>query len=153
MSLILFVFCRQQGLSKTPDALLTVPMGVLSPEGKACIVNWIDSKAMFGDPITHKKNSEQYLGYINRFGPGLVIYWFDFLEEEKQSETRSYRHVDKEKNPLSAEAIFDLLTDAPSESTGPITDRDILVMSTFPTQFISPGSTTVCRTAPLNCCD
>lgn len=64
------------------------------------IINWIESKALFGDEDAHrdyKKN--QYLSYWNRypkvnsfedfkckfvelfrFGPGLVIYWFGYLE-------------------------------------------------------------------------
>ena len=48
--------------------------------GTTHIVNWIDSKAMFGDPVTHASNREQMLGYVNRFGPGMVVYWHDFVD-------------------------------------------------------------------------
>lgn len=71
---------RQRGLSKTPDALLTIPFGVYDAQGTFHIVNWIDSKAMFGDQETHEgDNVAQLQGYVHRFGPGMVIYWFGYL--------------------------------------------------------------------------
>ena len=46
------------------------------------VVNWIDSKATFGDARLHRvQSAEQYQRYINRFGPGLVIYWHGFLAD------------------------------------------------------------------------
>eukprot|EP00823_Brevimastigomonas_motovehiculus_P005500 TRINITY_DN4063_c0_g1_i1.p1 TRINITY_DN4063_c0_g1~~TRINITY_DN4063_c0_g1_i1.p1 ORF type:complete len:405 (-),score=104.16 TRINITY_DN4063_c0_g1_i1:367-1581(-) len=66
---------KTQGVAKTPDILLRVPIAV---DGR--IVNWIDSKAMFGDPATHSTHFKQTRGYVNRFGSGLVIYWFDFVD-------------------------------------------------------------------------
>ena len=61
---------------------LVVPIGVRRPSGELRLVHWIDSKAMFGDPHTHlRENLPQLQSYVNRFGPGLVIYWFDFCEE------------------------------------------------------------------------
>ena len=46
------------------------------------VVNWIDSKATFGDARLHRaQGTEQYQRYVNRFGPGLVIYWHGFLAE------------------------------------------------------------------------
>eukprot|EP00698_Gefionella_okellyi_P020278 TRINITY_DN6349_c0_g1_i1.p1 TRINITY_DN6349_c0_g1~~TRINITY_DN6349_c0_g1_i1.p1 ORF type:complete len:307 (-),score=65.23 TRINITY_DN6349_c0_g1_i1:92-1012(-) len=67
---------RSLGYPLTPDALLEVPIAV---QGR--IVHWIDSKATFGDEYSHKQNLEQMLRYFNRYGPGMVIYWFDFVEE------------------------------------------------------------------------
>jgi hypothetical protein len=69
---------REKGLSKTPDVRLLLPIGVPDPEsGELRVVNWIDSKAMFGDRHTHEtENASQLQGYVNRYGPGMVIYWF-----------------------------------------------------------------------------
>lgn len=41
------------------------------------MISWIDSKAMFGDAHTHNTDIvSQAEGYIHRFGPGLILYWF-----------------------------------------------------------------------------
>ncbi|TMW63689.1 hypothetical protein Poli38472_002630 [Pythium oligandrum] len=68
---------REKGLSKTPDVRLVLPIGVRDKEGELHVVHWIDSKAMFGDRHTHEtENASQLQGYVNRYGPGMVIYWF-----------------------------------------------------------------------------
>lgn len=73
--------CSSKGWAKTPDVKLKLPIGVVDGAGKARVVNWIDSKAMFGDPDTHfAQNGDQLRGYVNRFGPGLVLYWFGCVE-------------------------------------------------------------------------
>ena len=62
---------------KTPDALLKVPIAV---HGR--VVSWIDSKATFCDVKSHARLLKgQYESYVNRFGPGLVIYWHGYLKE------------------------------------------------------------------------
>ena len=45
-----------------------------------CLVNWIDSKAMFADETTFREHIIQYKAYNNRYGKGLVIYWFGFVD-------------------------------------------------------------------------
>jgi hypothetical protein len=66
---------RLRGDAKTPDALLPVPLLV-----RGRVVNWIDSKATFGDPSTHAEYRTQFASYLHRFDAGLVIYWFGFDE-------------------------------------------------------------------------
>lgn len=68
---------RQQGYAKTPDAILLEPIAI-----DGSIVRWIESKAWFGDPTGHQEAlKEQFFPYVNRFGPGMVIYWHGFVDE------------------------------------------------------------------------
>ena len=68
---------RAEGHAKTPDIKLELPIAV-----RGRIVNWIDSKASFCDPLVHvEKGTEQFQGYVNRFGPGMVIYWLGVIDE------------------------------------------------------------------------
>lgn len=70
---------RDLGMSKTPDVKLVVPVGLAGPDGELREINWIDSKAMFGSDSVHESNASQLDSYVNRFGPGAVIYWVSFL--------------------------------------------------------------------------
>eukprot|EP00948_MAST-09A_sp_MAST-9A-sp1_P003886 g3886.t1 len=97
---------RKRGISKTPDILLQIPvLYSTSPQSmgdnrnssqkdnaiqlnhgeseqiKSTAIYWIDSKAMFGDPsIFQHEHKSQLQSYVNRFGPGLVIYWFGYVD-------------------------------------------------------------------------
>ena len=74
---------RARGLSKTPDVWLPVPILV---NGR--MVHWIESKALFGDAYTFKEHAERQLRmYANRFGSGLVIYWFGHEKDVAAGET------------------------------------------------------------------
>ncbi|XP_026760622.1 CDAN1-interacting nuclease 1 isoform X1 [Galleria mellonella] len=67
---------RSRGYDKTPDFKLDVPIAI-----DGFIVNWVESKALFGDEENHSGYLKEQLScYWNRFGPGLVIYWFGYLE-------------------------------------------------------------------------
>jgi hypothetical protein len=66
---------RRGGFHKTPDARLQVPIAV-----RGRLVCWVDSKATFGDARGHAAGArDQFAQYVNRFGPGLVVYWHGHL--------------------------------------------------------------------------
>lgn len=63
--------------TKTPDCLLDEPLKV-----NGWTINWIESKASFGDRTEFNKNIRGQLGqYVDLFGHGLVVYWFGHVEE------------------------------------------------------------------------
>ena len=70
---------REKGYDKTPDFKFESPV-YLKNCGKT--ISWVDSKATFGDEISHNEYYEtQYKFYLNRFGSGLVIYWLGYVKE------------------------------------------------------------------------
>jgi len=58
---------RLKGKSKTPDALLLIPMLVKNERDEEYIINWIDSKAMFGETDLYtSEHLPQLRSYCNR---------------------------------------------------------------------------------------
>ena len=68
---------RVASLAKTPDVVLKVPI-----ELHGMLIYWIESKACFADADTMKTQyHDQFSAYTRRIGPGLVVYWFGFLDD------------------------------------------------------------------------
>ncbi|KAF7990800.1 hypothetical protein HCN44_000605 [Aphidius gifuensis] len=81
---------KSRGYDKTPDIKLEIPIAV-----DGFIINWIESKARFGTPDIHNTHvDKQFLSYWNRFGPGLVIYWFGFVDEVVQLSEKKFIVLD-----------------------------------------------------------
>jgi hypothetical protein len=61
--------------AKTPDALLDEPVLI---DGQK--VQWIESKANFGDDVELRRNVRKQLEpYVRMFGEGIVVYWYGHL--------------------------------------------------------------------------
>lgn len=79
-------YLRKFGYDKTPDVKLEVPIAI-----EGFIIHWIESKALFGNEEVHEDYvKSQYSSYWNRFGPGLVIYWFGYIETIIQSTEKRF---------------------------------------------------------------
>jgi len=66
--------------TKTPDFLLHRPLIV---DGH--VVNWIESKANFGDLVEVRRNNKKQLEpYVKLFGPGMVVYWYGWVSDAPQ---------------------------------------------------------------------
>ena len=66
-----------KGRPKTPDFLLKKQFNFNGNK-----LNWIESKASFGDVPEIRKNYKKQLGpYLDLYGPGAVIYWYGYVKE------------------------------------------------------------------------
>jgi hypothetical protein len=82
---------KELGNFKTPDAALKTAIEI---NGHVC--HWIESKGCFGDIETMARNwSEQLNTYTTHFGPGLVIYWYDFIEDPEVDPVKNEAHLKK----------------------------------------------------------
>lgn len=62
--------------TKTPDFLLHKSLDVNGSQ-----VKWIESKAVFADEKEHNRyQKKQYRFYEDIYGPGMVVYWYGFLD-------------------------------------------------------------------------
>lgn len=72
---------KQDGYPKTPDALLPCPIAIYHND-KWQVICWFESKALFGDDEVHEEYVRNQLWpYVNRFGPGAVIYWYGHIKD------------------------------------------------------------------------
>lgn len=46
-------------------------------------MHWIDSKALFG--MDSSLYEQQFRSYVNRYGPGMAIFWFGYAESGFQT--------------------------------------------------------------------
>ncbi|XP_050436368.1 uncharacterized protein LOC126843094 [Adelges cooleyi] len=78
--------CRARGLDMTPDIVLHEPVALVQNEDKTFFVNWIESKAMFGCEGSRTRGAfqKQLFPYWNRYGPGVVVYWFGYVDNKTQ---------------------------------------------------------------------
>ena len=95
---------RKEGYDKTPDFKLVLPISFNN-----YVINWIECKALFGAEDSHKNYLEnQFWSYTNRFGPGLVIYWFGFVDELNINAERGIILTDTlPKNIITLERLLD----------------------------------------------
>lgn len=62
---------------RTPDFLFEHPQNI-----NGFKANWIESKAMFGDDREVQRQFKKQLGpYLKYFGPGIVVYWYGFIDD------------------------------------------------------------------------
>ncbi len=62
---------------KTPDNLLAEPVEI---DGMK--VHWFESKANFGNAHEVRRNmKKQLIPYTEIFGPGIVVYWFGYVDD------------------------------------------------------------------------
>jgi CDAN1-interacting nuclease 1 len=63
--------------TKTPDFKLDKPMRV-----DDMWINWVECKGSFGDEKEYRRDYEKQLRhYVDLFGPGMVIYWYGYIED------------------------------------------------------------------------
>ncbi|WP_202319087.1 TPD domain-containing protein [Archaeoglobus neptunius] len=73
---------------KTPDFYFDEPVEFLGKKLK-----WIESKALFGDPLSHDLYwRKQYSKYHEMFGEGLVVYWLGCIEGLEVSDGSEFKN-------------------------------------------------------------
>ena len=102
---------REKGFDKTPDFKLELP--IYLSNGKC--ISWIDSKATCGDELAYNDYYEsQFKYYLNRFGSGLVIFWFGFLSD---LQNRQNFYLDNNSTNSTNHSSITLMDRFPSEFT------------------------------------
>jgi CDAN1-interacting nuclease 1 len=127
---------RERGFDKTPDFKLDIPLYVAGR-----VINWIDSKATFGDELSHNEYYEaQFKSYLNRFGSGLVIYWFGYMSTIQhqyqllQQQQQHHYQQQQQQQQQQQEQLQQTITMLSSNNFNE--NRSIIVSDHFPTEFI-----------------
>ncbi|MDR0768134.1 MAG: C15orf41 family protein [Methanosarcinales archaeon] len=77
---------------KTPDFLLRKTIKISGRE-----VCWIESKALFGELKEHRHyEKKQFKEYADRFGEGLVVYWFGYETDILKEKGSGYQIADSD---------------------------------------------------------
>lgn len=152
--------CRLRGLDVTPDMVLHEPIAILlskdnnvtgeynvhtathyvgKNDKEIRVLNWLESKAMFGG-VDQLRNvmPRQLFPYWNRYGPGAVIYWFGHILEDGELDQVIHRGVSVDKIHCDAGATesVDTTTKTTTKSTESSTfnfySKYCLLMDGFP---------------------
>ncbi|KAI2808672.1 hypothetical protein BLOT_006617 [Blomia tropicalis] len=102
---------RSRSYDVTPDFRLNIPLIVIQThrkhddnipekvdgEKERLVVTWIECKALFASLECHCEYYEnQFYSYINRFGNGLILYKFGFVENFPVKYTRNFDHQSRD---------------------------------------------------------
>ena len=89
----------------------------MDQEVERLVITWIECKALFASPECHiEYYDNQFYSYINRFGNGLILYKFGFVEDLPAKYTRHL--IVTQEMPLLANDDFNVAL--PLESSGPL---------------------------------
>jgi len=101
---------RKQSAEKTPDFFLPDPVEIRGQQ-----VNWIESKAVFGNETDHQTYiKKQFFHYEELYGSGMVIYWYGYVDGiSLEGHVISDYRIDDEFDPDILRDIVDLLNLAP----------------------------------------
>lgn len=130
--------CRLRGLDMTPDMVLNEPIAILLSEDENVnynneyiatnyvggsdntvrVLNWIESKAMFGGPEQLRTVMQRQLfPYWNRYGPGAVIYWFGHILEDNENDCSVHIGVSTHKSTVDSVSTINVNIPSKDDST------------------------------------
>lgn len=145
--------CRIRGLDMTPDMVLNEPIAILLFDDENTnynttfeenynairVLNWIESKAMFGGPDQLRTAMQRQLfPYWNRYGPGAVIYWFGHILEDNKKDQYNHTGVSTNKPTINnastdGSVITTINIDSAESSMSNFWSKYCLLMDGFPT--------------------
>lgn len=145
--------CRIRGLDMTPDMVLNEPIAILLSDNENTnynttyegnynairVLNWIESKAMFGGPDQLRTAMQcQLFPYWNRYGPGAIIYWFGHILEDNEKDQNTHTGVSMNKRTINnastdRNVITTINTDLTESRMSNFWSKYCLLMDGFPT--------------------